>query len=68
LGEDDNLYNLAFDTSSRKLSIQLLEKGDETFELIDVQSYTEYVANYTNNELETPGIHPNLLRPQFLKR
>jgi histone deacetylase complex regulatory component SIN3 len=68
LGENDNLYNLAFDTATRKLSIQLLEKNDETFELIDAQSYTEYIANYTNMELETPGIHPNLLRPQFLKR
>ncbi|KAI7907495.1 uncharacterized protein BX663DRAFT_424720 [Cokeromyces recurvatus] len=56
LGEDDVLYNLAFDTLNRTLSIQLLEKEDETFELNDIESYTEYVTNYTSWDIDTPGV------------
>ncbi|KAI8376680.1 hypothetical protein EDC96DRAFT_551369 [Choanephora cucurbitarum] len=56
LGEDDNLYNLAFDTSQRVLSIQLLEKDDKTFELADLDSYTKYIEDYTNLTIETEGI------------
>lgn len=68
LGQDDNLYNLAFDTSSRTLSIQLLEAQDETFELNDLDGYTNYVAKYTDWEHETPGVHRKDMTAQFLKR
>ncbi|RCI04557.1 Transcriptional regulatory protein sin3 [Rhizopus stolonifer] len=68
LGNDDNLYNLAFDTSSRVLSIQLLEKEDETYELGDFDSYTKYVTDYTDLNIETAGVDHKRLQPQFLKR
>lgn len=68
LGEDDNLYNLAFDTSSRTLSIQLLGKDDETFELNDSDGYTNYVANYIDWEHETPGVDRKAMATQYLKR
>ncbi|KAI9487677.1 MAG: hypothetical protein EXX96DRAFT_473102, partial [Benjaminiella poitrasii] len=57
LGEDDALYNLAFDTLNRTLSIQLLEKDDVTFEQTDMESYTEYVSSYTSWNIDTPGVN-----------
>lgn len=68
LRENDNLYNLAFDTLNRTLSIQLLEKDDETYELNDMDRYTEYVGNYTNWDVDTPHIDQKSLSPCFLKR
>ncbi|OBZ85577.1 putative Xaa-Pro aminopeptidase P [Choanephora cucurbitarum] len=68
LGEDDDLYNLAFDTSQRILSIQLLAKDDKTFELADLDSYTKYIEDYTNLTIETEGIPRQKMQPQFLKR
>jgi histone deacetylase complex regulatory component SIN3 len=68
LGQDDNLYNLAFDISKRTLSIQLLEKEDETFELNDLGDYTNYVSNYIDWEHDTPGIQRKHMNTQFLKR
>lgn len=68
LGHDDNLYNLAFDISRRTLSIQLLEKEDETFELNDLGDYTNYVANYIDWEHDTPNVRRKDMQPTFLKR
>jgi histone deacetylase complex regulatory component SIN3 len=69
LGDDDSIYNLAFDTKSRTLLIQLLGREDETFELTDQDGYTNYVANYNDWDHETPGIaHRRDMNPQFLNR
>ncbi|CEP17178.1 hypothetical protein [Parasitella parasitica] len=68
LGEDDKLYNLAFDTLNRSLYIQLLEKGDKAFGLNDVDVYTDYVAKYTNWAADTPGVDQNKLQKSFLGR
>lgn len=68
LGHDDNLYNLAFDISKRTLSIQLLEKEDETFELNDLGDYTNYVTNYIDWEHDTPNVRHKDMRSTFLKR
>lgn len=68
LGEEDKLYNLAFDTLKRTLYIQLLEKQDKTFGLNDIDVYTDYVTKYTNWDIETPGIDRKKLQKQYLSR
>lgn len=68
LGENDHLYNLAFDTSNRTLSIQLLEKDDEAFRLDDLDRYTEYITNYTNFDIDTPNIDRKQMTRTFLTR
>ncbi|KAI8971599.1 hypothetical protein BDF20DRAFT_837905 [Mycotypha africana] len=68
LKQEDNLYNLAFDTRDRTLSIQLLEKHDKTFELYGLEDYTNYVDNYTNWDNETPGVDRKGMLQQYLKR
>ncbi|KAL7332816.1 hypothetical protein PS15p_201811 [Mucor circinelloides] len=68
LGQDDKLYNLAFDTLKRTLYIQLLQKQDRTFGLNDIDVYTDYVANYTNWDVDSPGIDCKALTKPFLSR
>ncbi|OAD03303.1 hypothetical protein MUCCIDRAFT_48800 [Mucor lusitanicus CBS 277.49] len=68
LGQDDKLYNLAFDTLTRTLYIQLLQKQDRTFGLNDMDVYTDYVAHYTNWDVDTPGIDRKTLSKRFLSR
>lgn len=68
LGENDNLYNLAFDTLNRTLSIQLLEKEDEAYELNDIDRYTKYVGNYKNWNVNTPDVDQKSIKTSFLKR
>ena len=68
LGQEDNVYNLAFDISKRTLSIQLLEPEDETFELNDLADYTNYVSNYIDWEHDTPGVDRKAMHTPFLKR
>ncbi|KAK4516705.1 Global transcription regulator sge1 [Mucor velutinosus] len=68
LGQDDKLYNLAFDTLKRTLYIQLLQKQDRTFGLNDMDVYTDYVAHYTNWDVDTPGIDRKALSKRFLSR
>ncbi|KAI8981426.1 hypothetical protein BDB01DRAFT_851219 [Pilobolus umbonatus] len=68
LGSDDLIYNLAFDTYHRTLSIQLLRMNDETFGLRDLDEYTEYVTNYINWNNETTGVDQGDLGQRYLKR
>ncbi|GAA5803581.1 hypothetical protein HPULCUR_009064 [Helicostylum pulchrum] len=68
LGDQDNVYNLAFDTYTRTLAIQLLGKEDETFELNDSESYTNYVSNFIDWDHETPGVNRKDMTKQYLKR
>lgn len=65
---DDETYNLAFNTSKRTLSIQILGRDDEPFKLHDEEGYNKYVNNYVDWEHETLGVDKNLIRPSFLKR
>ncbi|KAL9544533.1 hypothetical protein MBANPS3_007578 [Mucor bainieri] len=69
LGHDDKLYNLAFDTRTRTLYIQLLQKQDRTFGLYnDMDAYADYVAHYTNWDVDTPGVDRKALSKRFLSR
>ncbi|CAO3629799.1 unnamed protein product [Mucor fragilis] len=68
LGQDDKLYNLAFDTLKRTLYIQLLQKQDRTFGLNDMDVYTDYVAHYTNWDVDTPGMDRKAMSKRFLSR
>lgn len=68
LGDNDSLYNLAFETSRRELSIQLLEKDDELFGMMERDRYIEYIKNYTNWDIDTPNINRRKMKRPFLIR
>ncbi|CEG72818.1 Putative Component of the Sin3p-Rpd3p histone deacetylase complex [Rhizopus microsporus] len=68
LGNEDEVYNLSFNTVDRTMSIQLLDKNDDIFELHDEDGYNEYVSNYIDWEHDTPNVNRKLLNPSYLKR
>ncbi|CAO3579050.1 unnamed protein product [Absidia cylindrospora] len=67
VGKDEVLFNIAFDTTRRLLSIQIL--GDnEDYEKDIGDNYEEYVSSYIDWTNATKGINPSDLTPRFLKR
>ncbi|ORZ25235.1 hypothetical protein BCR42DRAFT_315668 [Absidia repens] len=67
VGKDEVLFNIAFDTTRRLLSIQIL--GDnEDYEKDIGDNYEEYVSSYIDWTNATKGINSSDLTPRFLKR
>ncbi|KAI8081365.1 uncharacterized protein BX664DRAFT_268933 [Halteromyces radiatus] len=67
VGKEEVLFNIAFDTIRRTLSIQILSGDDEDYEKNSRDDYEEYVSNYIDWANATKGINTSDLTPRFLK-
>ncbi|KAI9319643.1 hypothetical protein BX666DRAFT_1853580 [Dichotomocladium elegans] len=68
IGAEENLYGIVFDTTSRSLTIQLLDQEDYPLETDARAAYNAYITEFADFNVPTGGLDQSTLRKQFLSR